>query len=360
MVSAGRDWQVRASAATTGLLAFALLGLVLGTAELAARSRFIRSFLTAPSVGSPSRILELQLANLDAIVRSEGGIDCIFLGNSLVLLGIDPAAFAAAYADHGGSRARCFNFAIPGITVAGVAAIARILAEDYHPRLLIYGLTARDLSPAADAPAIEAMPWVQYRWGATTLEGWLADHSFAYRYFLLYANRKDSAPAGPFQDFAARAPRGFFPIVLKTSGNAIATARAMDLISGELQRGVAADQMRAIDRFVQLRAGGMQLAVLEMPVQLPASEWPAESTARYRESMDEVRHAADRNGALFWSAAAVAIVPQDGWLDMWHMNARGAGHFSRWLGAHVAAATEAGELPPLALRQDRFVAKIRG
>lgn len=344
MCPSGRLWQVPVSAARTGLLALALLGLILASAETGARLPFVQSRLPIPSVGSPARILDVQLANLDAVVRSQGGIDCIFVGNSLVLLGIDPVAFAAAYETRADRRPQCFNFAMPGITVAGITALARILIEDYRPRLLVYGVTARDFSPAAEAPAIEAVPWVQYRWGTMSIDGWLAEHSSAYRYLLVYGAPGDSAPGEPLRDFAARAPRGFFPIALDANAGALASDRAVELIAGELQRNLAPLQVSAIGRLLQLRTAGVQLLVLEMPVRLAASQWPSDATARYRHLMDEVRQLTERAGAVFWSAADVAVIPSDGWLDMWHMNARGAERFSRWLGERVAAATAAGEL----------------
>ena len=61
-----------------------------------------------------------------------------------------------------GRRLRSFNFGVGGITVSSTAAIARILAEDYHPWLIIYGLTARDFSttlPHCYADIRESQGW---------------------------------------------------------------------------------------------------------------------------------------------------------------------------------------------------------
>src|SRR5215472_7961600 len=187
MYSTARSWRVSAAAAATPLMAVGLLVVVLAAGEIVARSEIVRGSLPAPSVGSPSRLLEIQRADLAALSEAEGGVDCIFLGNSLVLFGVDPAAFASELATRTGTPVRCFNFAVGAMSASQVAPIARILAEDYRPRWLIYGVTKRDFNAGDDAPAIESIPWVRYRLGEPSLDGWLAQHSLLYGYSLMAA-----------------------------------------------------------------------------------------------------------------------------------------------------------------------------
>ncbi|MGD9763856.1 MAG: hypothetical protein AB7V27_09105 [Candidatus Binatia bacterium] len=342
MESAGRVWHVRAAALATPLVALALVALVLAASEIAARWGTLRARLPPPSVGSPSRHLELQLAGLDAFARSAGGIDCIFLGNSLVLLGLDPNAFDAAYEARSGTRLRSFNFAVNGITASGVAALARILAEDYRPWLIIYGLTMRDFSRAAEAPAIDAMPWVRYRRGAPSVDGWLVEHSLAYRYFLLYAWHAPSASDHRTVDVATA--RGFYPVVPATIFDAAQIAQAQGLVSYQLRSGAAEQQLAALTTLFRVRDAGTQLVILEMPVHLDLSHWPADAVTTYQQVMDRVRQSARPSGTPVWAAVGPQQLPEDGWFDLWHMNARGAAAFSRWLAERVAAAAEAGEL----------------
>jgi hypothetical protein len=341
--STGRVWRVHLSALNTPLRALVLLGLVLGGGEIAARSAFVHSRLAAPSVGSPSRHLDQQLAKLNVLVEREGGIDCIFLGNSMVLFGLDPEAFDAAYEARTGRRLRSFNFGVGGITVSSTAAIARILAEDYHPWLIIYGLTARDFSTTADAPSIEAIPWVRYRQGDPNLNGWLADHSHLYRYFLHYGWQTQPAIHRGARDFAAGTPRGFYPIEAATVFDAAAFVRAKGLLSARLGRGVSAQQRIALGTLLHLGDSGVQVLIIEMPVHLDPSEWPNDAATSYRQLMEEVRQAARSTATPVWPPMAPRFVPEDGWLDVWHLNSRGASVFGRWLGERVAAAVEAGE-----------------
>jgi hypothetical protein len=313
-------WQVRAAVLATPVTALALVALVLAASR--SRRGGARAHLAAPSVGSPSRLLELQLADLEAFVRSAGGVDCLFLGNSLVLLGLDPNAFDAAYEAHAGARLRSFNFAVSGITVSGVAALARILAEDYHPWLIIYGLTVRDFSSAAAAPAIDAMPWVRYRWGTPSVDGWLVEHSLAYRYFLLYAWGASSAAEQ--RDVAARAGRGFYPVVPATIFDAAAITKAKDLVSYQLSSGASEEQRAALTTVFQVRDTGTLLVILEMPVHLDMSQWPGDAVTAYQRVMDEVRQSARPSDTPVWPAIASQQLPEDGWLDLWHVNSRGA------------------------------------
>lgn len=340
-----RILQMSLAAVKTPALALGILAFVLAGGELAARSAFVRSRLGPPSVGSRARILDLQLAKLDELTAREGGMDCIFLGNSLVLFGLDPDSFSAAYEANAGSRLRTYNFSVPGIPVSGNAALAHILVEDYRPRLLIYGVTSRDFSNIADGLAIESIPWVRHRMGVASVDGWLVEHSRAYGYFLLSASELPAATERATRSFSPHAPRGFFGFVAAAKFDAAAFARAMDLLSLVLDRGVAPAQMSALGTLLKVRDNGTQLVFLEMPVRVDLSDWSAADAARYEKLMSEVRRALRDTGAPLWSPPAARLLPADGWTDLWHLNARGAEAFSRWVGERLAAAVSAGELP---------------
>src|SRR5713101_2683636 len=155
--------------AKTPALALALLVLFLVASELTTRTASVRTRLLAPSVGSASRLFELQLARLNALVERQGPVDCIFLGSSLVLMALDPEAFGTGYEGGSGKRIRCFNFGVPGSLVSDVGALADVLGEDYRPRLLFYGVSFRDFLDIAKGPRLEDLAWVQYRLGTFTL-----------------------------------------------------------------------------------------------------------------------------------------------------------------------------------------------
>ena len=339
----GRGWQVHPSAAATPLLALALLAATVALAEFGARAAFVRERLAAPSVGSPSRPLELQLAELQALAQKEGGMDCLFLGNSLVLFGLDPEAFATAYESASGQHIRCFNFAVPGVTVSGIVALARILAEDYHPRLIIYGVSARDFTGGVEAPAILETPWFRYRQGNFNIDGWLADHSYAYRYYLLYSHGMVTIEPA-LAHFKTKARRGFYPFTMTTMFDAAAVRRARAIAAATFGNAIDPQQLEAFNSLLSLPATDLQLALVEMPWHLAASEWTPDTATHYHQLMDDVAQRAQRSGAPYWETMSSPFVPDDGWVDLWHLNARGADVVSRWLSERVAHAVNSGAL----------------
>lgn len=342
-----RTWQVTASAAKTLALALFLLAVALAACELAARSAVVRSRLLPPSVDNPSRPFEQQLAGLDEFVRAHGRVDCVFLGNSLVLTGIDPEVFGAAFASQTHHPIACFNFAVPGVTVTDVAIMARIVQEDYQPWLLVYGATFRDFSTAATGPQLVGTVWVQYRLGAFTVDGWLTDHSQAYRYYLTYRTFGDAERRRLMARLLPLQADGFLPGV--TPGRDLdaqitAMTKALDLE----QFHVAERHVAALGDLLASRGGGTQVLLVEMPAARAFSEWVI-TTDAYRRLSEPIRQVARRGGAVFWEAARTVptdLIPDDGWRDPYHFSTPGAEVMSRWLGGRVAQAVRDGELKP--------------
>src|SRR5262249_1744410 len=106
------------------------------------------------------------------------------------------------------------------------------------------------------------------------------------------------------------------------------------------------EQMAALEELFRLRSRGVAVVLFEMPVHLTPTEWPPAQALVYARAMDRVRLRAQREGVPFWTARP-ELIPPDGWVDLWHLNARGAETFSRWLGERAAAAVHSGELPAL-------------
>ena len=332
------------SVLATPALAIGVLIAILACAETASRSEFVSSRLAAPSLGNPSRILEVHLAKLDRIAHGAERADCILIGSSLVLFGIDPDAFDAAYHEHAADRLRSYDLGVPGISASALSAVARIVAEDYHPKLFIYGMSANDFTERRRAPPIETTAWVRYRSGQPSLDGWLTDNSRAFRYVLLY--QSPYARESAFRSGALSTPRGFYPIPVGTPLFQVGLDRAMQLVSDAYRRETSAEQMAGLAKLLEVRDHGSQLVVVEMPAHLDLSQWPEDTVARYRQKLREVSDRARAAGVPLWSTPA-GLMPDDGWIDLWHLNARGAAVLGRWLGERVAEAVRTGEIAPL-------------
>ena len=304
----------------------------------------VRGSLPAPSIGSPSRLLEVQRAGLATQSDAEGGVDCVFLGNSLVLFGVDPAAFASEFAARTGTPVRGFNFAVSALSVSQVAPIARILAEDYRPRWLIYGLTKRDFNAGDDGPAIESMPWIRYRLGEPSLDGWLAQHSLLYGYSLMAATRDGVTEAA--DDNTAHLRRGFFPVAPATILREADVERARALLLYQAGLPTSEERIGALEALFALRSSGLGIVLLELPVHLAPAQWPPAATIASAAIMDRVKERAAAEGVPLWTSPP-ELIPPDGWFDLWHLNTKGAEAFSRWLGERAASAVQNGEIPSL-------------
>ena len=156
-----------------------------GVAEWITRLESFQAPLTPPKMGSRHYQLGHKLALLDAEVKRNGPIDCVMVGSSMVDVGFNPNSYQTGYHETAGRDIRCFNFGIDASSAVSTAALVKILVEDYHPRILIFGTDPRDYGIASDDrdPAVILnTSWVQYRQGDFSVEGWLLDHSYLFRY----------------------------------------------------------------------------------------------------------------------------------------------------------------------------------
>ena len=217
-----------------------------------------------------------------------------------------------------------------------------MLLEDFHPWLLVFGASGRDLNVASEAPNVEDVPWLRYRRGAYDVEGWLVDHSRAFRYFLTYRRWLDARQRFSLARQPKLQPNGFVPV------QPIAMAReeqlrvATKVLSPQLEGGLAQAE---IDRFVdllRLRQRGLQVAVVEMPMHPTLYAWVERNAGYYADVLRTMESRTREQGAPFWRAPH--DLPENGWADLWHLDSIGAPIFSRWLGERVGEAVVAGTL----------------
>jgi hypothetical protein len=302
----------------------------------------LRDALHVPSVGSSSRRFELQLDSLARYARSAGGVDCLVFGNSSALMGVDPEALSRAYQDGAGKPLRCFNFGVGGMTASAAGAVAPIIARRYRPQLLIYVASPRDLAASAEGPLLAGEPWVRCQAGDCSASGWFASHSAAFGYYLLYRQWLD-----PLRWPAARSPAGttasgFWPL----DGHLTLSPTLWEHTQEAFVRlgNLSAPEVDGFSRLLQLTGDGMEVVVVESPVHPRLRRWARGASPFFDETMARMRAAARERQVPFWRAPIARIVPGDDWVDFVHLDRDGAGHFSSWLGARLAAAVRDGQL----------------
>src|SRR5262245_29296483 len=136
------SWQARRSLAVIPLMVMAMLLALILAAELVVRSDAFRSRVLPPSVGTPSRLIDQHLFQMEDLERGGISFDCIVIGNSLPLVGIDPDAVDAVFDKATGNALSCYDFGVPGVRADGAAVLGRVLQEDFRPWLTIYATSA--------------------------------------------------------------------------------------------------------------------------------------------------------------------------------------------------------------------------
>jgi hypothetical protein len=308
-------------------------------------------------MGSRHYQLGHKLALLNVLTRKTGHVDCIMLGSSMVDSGFDPAAFETGYQGITGQDIQCFNFGIDAATAASTAALTRIIVEDFHPRLLMVGTDARDYAVPSDDPdpvVILHTPWVAYRQGEFSLEGWLLDHSYLYRY------RQHLARLARFQfegTLWSRTklnyeilPNGFTPRSKVSTyindppnpGDDSFEVTYYTRIYSPYK--MLRENLEALESIVAYNKSEIQVIVVEMPVADGLYYFFGNRESDYNRFLTQVGQLTSIQHVPFWQTEPLDFIPDNGWMDYSHLNQTGAEVFSTWLGQQVGRAERQGSI----------------
>ena len=331
------------------LVVFALLG------EWVAETNAFRTFFTHQTWDSSHVAFERQLARLDLLYQQEGKIECIFLGNSMVWRGFDPQAFQAGYRSQTGADLPCFDFGVDGMPASNAGALAQVLVEDYHPRLLIYGVDARDYAVPADskdAKVLAEMDWLKYRLGQFSLKGWLIEHSELYRYRfalqrLLRFDYQHTIRDGSYTNLLGR-----YGFDFDERAGDVATPPRRDDPRGPVQYyfgllsgyQMLPENIYGLEQVLEQDDEVEELVVVELPVAATYMEFFGNGVADYQTYLERVKKMTLEEDGYFVESMSWGVIPADGWVDYSHLNRVGAAAFSRALGEKIGAAKLAGQL----------------
>jgi hypothetical protein len=334
---------------TTLLLALTLALALIAALEILARQNFARAYLPTQGLGSGHRQFEIQLARARARAERDGHIDCILLGNSQVMRGIDPAVVEANYEQKTGESIRCQNFGVRGTSTQTSAIFAKILIAEFNPSVVIYGTSFIDFASSRGLEAHESImgsPWIQYKIDRPNIEGWLIDQSMAYREYL--GMQIALFPASPQ---VARDNRnseqyiqanGFYPEVINTTRKKLLMPDDTDpdkLVS-DIRVLIDESHLQAFDEILKLNEPGKHtIIVLEMPVNTEIYRTFPNFIKDQQAYIDMLVERQRLYGVPIWYSADILVkIPTDRWYDLLHLNAKGAELFSDWLGNRFAAA----------------------
>lgn len=320
-----------------------------GIAEWITRLPVFQAPLTPPKMGSRHYQLGHKLMLLEEDVKLDGPIDCIMIGSSMVDVGFYPDIFQDAYREATGRKIRCFNFGIDAGTAASTSALMRILIEDFQPRFMIVGTDPRDYvvpSTDRDPGAVLESPWVQYRQGDFSLEGWLLDNSYLYRYRqhlsrLVHFQFEGTLWSRTDLGFPIL-PNGFTPTIQisdKINQPPDPHDTSYEVIYYSLiysPYGMLDENLSALERMMEYNGPETQVVVVEMPVSDGLYYFFGNGQQDYSYYVSQVGELAARHEVMFWQTEPLDSIPDHGWSDYSHLNVTGAEIFSAWLGRQIA------------------------
>jgi hypothetical protein len=332
----------------TVLLGLLLAAVLAGIAEIAARTDLLHERLPPETVGGGLVQLDRKLVLLRQMIEREGPVDCLFLGSSQVYRSVDPETVEDALRQAGGRGRRCFNFGLGGMSEAGAARIARILVERFHPKLVVIGTSSYGMFERKDLDQFEShlvtSPWYRLHRGEFSTDGWLSDRSVAFRQLRGYQFWRDQTDETAQK--LRKATEGMTPsgYGLTDPGEfrGIDPGAARDLRRFE----VSPSRLRSLVDLLRLRAKGLEVVVVEVPVSETALQHYGGGEADHRRALDEIEQVTARYGVPFWRYPADRAIPQGGWADFVHLNRTGSEIYSRWLGQQLLAAVRDGRLKP--------------
>ncbi|MDH5508636.1 MAG: hypothetical protein OEZ02_15545 [Anaerolineae bacterium] len=348
------------------LLAFIFLLAIGGVLEVGARTKVIQYQVPFQAYGTNHIQFEIQMRDFKKYVAFKGAPDCIIMGTSMALRGINPEVLGAAYKEQTGEEITCYNFSVVGIRVSTAMLLSQILVADYHPKLLIYGTSFLDYTEQREAGLDERFlgnPWFNAKLGKGNIKGWLAEHSYAYRILLLW-----SYAANQGLDFTQTVEEiNRWNEQLTAYGYGYSDIADKDIFEplkpGELKTlqeqlgnyGIAKSNLDGLEGIVGLSASGeIDIIILDMPyhysytrlVDENGNPLPEQSKLdAFIEAVHEkIGEMAAQYGVVYWRTGIMEILPNEGWKDRYHLNYQGSEIFNHWLAGQIAIAVRQGDI----------------
>ncbi len=312
---------------------FALICLIIAwvlLTELIARTQLGYS-LPPPSVGADSFEFDIKVYYLEQSIRQRGGLDCLIVGDSMANDGPDPKLIEGAYHTETGSPLHCFNFGMPALTLDASGPLAAALNNRFHPRLLIFILSARDFGAAYGTAFrhVALSDWTQQNLGNRSLRGWAVNSFYGYRYalFLQYwlnpLNRKSFVNA--WDDITRQ---GFTPLYgYGRKFDITESRRGFRITDPAIQNG--------LNQLLQLRRDGANLLVVDAP--LRPDYYEASRAKVFEPYIESMQSTFGGPGIPFWLTRDLSMsIPSDAWYDVQHLNEKGVPTMSAWLGKQLS------------------------
>jgi hypothetical protein len=298
--------------------------------ELLARIPSLGNILPNESYGTSHPHFETQLIRLKEREKNEGHIDCIFLGNSQVLYGINPVVVEQTYFEKTNRSIRCQNFGLGGLKPSAAEGIARLLIKNFHPSIIIFGTGLWDYSAEQEDTSILSSPWVRYQLGNFSIDGWLYEYSFAYRYiFGLDRYLKSSQKSIVEID-----NHGHTSFIAQAN---LTEKEQLEYFDGITKKPELAQlQVDGFREVLSINSRNTQIIIVETPSNPVFYSLKRKARILYPDFKTMLVTQSALVDSDLWLTQDSINVPSEDWYDFLHLNEEGAVYFSRKLGEFLA------------------------
>ena len=355
----GSSLNLKFPVGRTLLLSTFFLFLLLLLGEMVTRSMWFQSKMPVGEWGTDFRHVATKLDQLKSFTSQKGSLDCLFLGNSMVLNGVDPESFSQAYQEQTGQAIDCFNFGIDGMPAAGAGAFVDVLVDDFQPRLLFYFGDAVDFTIGPDAwysTIFTEMPWLRHRRGEFDLKGNLVENSALYRsrralFHILQLDFRSAFVDWDEWDDAGQGNRnGYMPYENEafdvTVPPDLEIMRQLEGFHYALLNNytIYPENVRGLERIINQTNKDTQVIVVQMPVPDIYMTFFGDGENDYQRFIELVEDSTESGQVRFVKTIPTLSFADDDWYDYGHLDAAGAEIFSRWLGGYFGRLVVEGEV----------------
>ena len=329
-----------------------IVGCILAFSEMGARLLQPKNPQPIRSIGNFHSQFETKWFKLNDYVKTNGGVDVLLMGNSMVNTGIDAEVLADAYEAKTGVRPRIFNFGVEGMDLYTNSELAALLVEEFHPGTILFFTEMREYGPGNDSTVPEGYQkaaWFQYKLGNPTFEGWLFDHSALMQYFLPYRNwSRADFPDTVLKDlyrYAQTSASGYEPdraygrdLDVRTDPTDLAQKVLFDLYA---EYTPDPESLEDFSKILDLEQSGVQVVVTEMPIYWTFFDYFGGESV-HQEFLSTIKNLALAQGADFVIPIDAELIPLVGRVDNHHLNFEGAPIYSQLLGAELGDLCQTG------------------
>ncbi len=301
--------------------------------ELFARTPAARVLFPLESYGTSHAHFEVQLRRLRDRIAAGEQVDCIFVGNSQVLYGLQPSVVEEAYHQKTGKTIHCQNFGLGGLTPLTAGPLARMLIKNFHPSLIVFETGVLDYSTSnmegTDA-SIMSSPWMKYQLGTFSIDGWLYDHSNGFR--LIFGI--DRAIKNIEENNAEIEANGHSTLLSQTETPMEDQIKYFETSLDALE--ITERHVGGLRNLLSINSDQVRIVVIETPTHPMFYASKRKVRNLYPDFENMLVFQTGQAGVPLWLTREVLDLPEETWHDLAHLNEDGALRLSRQFGQFLA------------------------